>query len=80
MAGKKTSRKKVRLAHEIPQKRRKMIEKALADHEREPHPEWDKGAEWKSFTFQRKKVEPGTFRTIDFPLLEVTIGDSWAFL
>ena len=77
MAGKKTSKKKVRLAHEIPQKRRKMIEKALADHEREAHPEWDKDAEWKSFNFQRKKVQPGTFRTIHFPLLEVTIGDSW---
>ena len=77
MSEEKSGKNKIRLAHEIPKKRRRMIEKALADHEREAHPEWDKGAKWGAISFQRKKIEPGTFRTIHFPLLDVSLGNSW---
>ena len=78
MGGKKKVKKtKVRVAVEMPKSRRMAIEEAMASHQPEDHPEWDRGAEWGDVRFYRKRVKPGTLRTIHLPLLEVELGDSW---
>ena len=74
----KTKRKPVRIAHELSRTRRKAIEKALAEHQIEDRTEWDRNADWSDFRFYRKLVKRGTIRTIDLPLLEVSIGDPWS--
>jgi hypothetical protein len=78
MGGKKKVKKtKVRVAVEMPKSRRMAIEEAMASHQPEDHPEWDRGAEWGDVRFYRKRIKPGTLRTIKLPLLEVELGDSW---
>ncbi len=78
MGGKKKVKKtKVRVAVEMPKSRRMAIEEAMASHQPEDHPEWDRGAEWGDVRFYRKRIKPGTLRTIHLPLLEVELGDSW---
>ena len=74
MAGKK---RRVRVAHELPKTRRLAIKKALAEHETEARPEWDRTSEWKDIRFLRKRIKRGEMRTIDMPLLKVEMGDSW---
>jgi len=53
------------------------IQEALAAHQTEDRPEWDRGAEWSNIRLFRKIVKPGTIRTIPVPLLEVDLGDPW---
>jgi len=78
MGGKKKVKKtKVRVAVEMPKSRRMAIEEAMASHQPEDHPEWDRGADWGDVRFYRKRIKPGTLRTVELPLLEVELGDSW---
>lgn len=75
--GKKVKKTKVRVAHELPKRRKMAIQEALAAHQTEDRPEWDRGAEWGNIRLFRKIVKPGTIRTISLPLLEVDLGDPW---
>ena len=78
MGGKKRAGKaKVRVAHELPKRRRIAIKEALEAHQTEDRPEWDRGAEWGNIRLYRKIIKPGTIRTISVPLLEVDLGDPW---
>ena len=61
--------KKVRVAHELPTDRRKIIKKALEEHESEARHDWDRENEWKPVRFFRKIVKPGQSRTVQLPLL-----------
>ena len=46
MGGKKSADKtKVRVAHELPKRRRIAIKEALEAHQTEDRPEWDRGAD-----------------------------------
>ena len=78
MARKSKKSKRVRIAHELSRRRRKVIEKALAEHKSEDRTEWDRNADWTDCKFYRKTIKRGTIRTIDLPLLEVSLGDPWA--
>ena len=69
--------KKVRVAHELPTDRRKIIKKALEEHESEARHDWDRENEWKPVRFFRKIVKPGQSRTLQLPLLDVSLGDKW---
>ena len=75
--GKKVKKTKIRVAHELPKRRKMAIQEALAAHQTEDRPEWDRGAEWSNIRLFRKIVKPGTIRTIPVPLLEVDLGDPW---
>ena len=75
--GKKVKKTKVRVAHELPKRRKMAIQEALAAHQTEDRPEWDRGAAWGNVRIFRKIVKPGTIRTISVPLLEVDLGDPW---
>ncbi len=78
MAAKKPRKKaKIRVAHELSKRRRNAIEQAMNAHEREDRPEWDRGAEWSNIRFYRKVIKPGAMRTINLPLLETDLGESW---
>ncbi len=78
MGGKKSADKtKVRVAHELPKRRRIAIKEALEAHQTEDRPEWDRGADWGKIRLYRKIIKPGTIRTISVPLLEVDLGDPW---
>ena len=72
---KKVKKTKVRLAHELPKRRKIAIQEALAAHQTEDRPEWDRGADWGNVKLFRKTIKPGTIRTISLPLLEVDLGD-----
>ncbi len=43
---KKVKKKKVRLAHELPKRRKIAIQEALNAHKTEDRPEWDRSADW----------------------------------
>ena len=75
--GKKVKKTKVRVAHELPKRRKMAIQEALAAHQTEDRPEWDRSADWGNVRIFRKIVKPGTIRTIPVPLLEVDLGDPW---
>ena len=78
MAGKKRKAKaKIRVAHELPRRRRNAIQEAMAAHKSEDRPEWDRSAKWSNTRFYRKIIKPGTMRTVYLPLLETDLGDSW---
>lgn len=78
MAGKKRKAKaKIRVAHELPRRRRNAIQEAMAAHKQEDRPEWDRSAKWSNTRFYRKIIKPGTMRTVHLPLLETDLGDSW---
>lgn len=78
MAAKKPkAKKKIRVAHELPRKRKNAIQEAMAAHKLEDRPEWDRTAKWTSARFYRKIIKPGTMRTVHLPLLETDLGDSW---
>ena len=75
----KQKRKPVRIARlNSSRTRRKAIEKALQEHQIEDRAEWDRNSDWGDYRFYRKLVKRGTIRTIELPLLEVTIGDPWS--
>jgi predicted deacylase len=73
----KKSVRKVRVAHELPKRRRIAIEEAMKAHQPEDRPEWDRTSEWSDIRFHRKRIKPGTLRTIHLPLLDVNLGDRW---
>lgn len=78
MGAKKSRRKtKVRVAHELPKRRRIAIQEAMNAHKMEDRPDWDRSAEWGNVKFYRKTIKPGTMRTISMPLLETDLGDPW---
>lgn len=78
MGSKKGPRKaKVRVAHELPKRRRIAIQEAMNAHKSEDRPEWDRSADWGDTRFYRKKIKPGTMRTVSLPLLETNLGDPW---
>ena len=74
MAGKK---RRTRVAHELSKPRRAKIKKALAEHESEARPDWDRSVEWDDVKLFRKRIKVGNMRTIHVPLLNVDLGDSW---
>lgn len=74
---KKVKKTKIRVAHELPKRRRIAIQEALDAHQTEDRPEWDRSAEWGNIRLYRKIIKPGTIRTISMPLLEVDLGDPW---
>ena len=45
-AKKRADKAKVRVAHELPKRRRIAIKEALDAHQTEDRPEWDRSAEW----------------------------------
>jgi len=73
---KKTVRK-VRVAHELPKRRKVAIEEAMKAHQTEDRPEWDRTSTWGDIRFYRKRIKPGTLRTVHLPLLDVNLGDRW---
>lgn len=78
MAGKrKKTVRKVRVAHELPKRRRMAIEEAMEAHKTEDRPEWDRVSHWGDIRFNRKRIKPGTLRTVHLPLLNVSLGDEW---
>lgn len=78
MAAKKPRTKsKIRVAHELPKRRRNAIQEAMAAHKLEDRPEWDRSAKWTNARFYRKIIKPGTMRTVHLPLLNTNLGDSW---
>ena len=57
MGGKKrTDKTKVRVAHELPKRRRIAIKEALEAHQTEDRPEWDRAAEWGNIRLYRKII------------------------
>jgi len=66
----------LKVANQIPQSRRKEIEKALEDSSGTPK-RWSRKDGPKYHRFLRKRINPGTVRQIEFDLLEVDIGESW---
>ena len=74
---KKKTVRKVRVAHELPKRRRTAIDEAMKAHQTEDRPEWDRGSTWGDVRFNRKRIKPGTLRTVHLPLLNVSLGDAW---
>lgn len=74
---KKKTVRKVRVAHELPKRRRMAIDEAMKAHRTEDRPEWDRTSDWGDVRFYRKRIKPGTLRTIHLPLLNVSLGDAW---
>ena len=78
MGGRKRGKKtKVRVAHELPKRRKMVIQEAMDAHKSENRQEWDRTSDWGNIRLFRKIVKPGTIRTISVPLLEVDLGDPW---
>ena len=65
---KKKTVRKVRVAHELPKRRRIAIDEAMKAHRTEDRPDWDRSSEWGDIRFNRKRIKPGTLRTIHLPL------------
>jgi predicted deacylase len=68
--------KTLKVSNQIPLKRRREIKRALDAHE-PSRPEWDRLSGTKQHRFFGKRIKPGTIRQIEFPLLDVKLGDSW---
>lgn len=68
--------KKIRVSHEMSAERKKAIKDAMKE-KKTSKPEWDRINEPSDYIFNRKRVKPGTIRTIKLNLLKVSIGDSW---
>jgi len=66
----------LKVANQIPQRRRKEIEKALGESGSTPK-EWSRSSDWKSHRIGRKRVKPGTIRQVEFDLMDIEIGESW---
>jgi|GEM_PF-28753 len=74
---KKAVKRKVRLAHELSLKRRRVIRAAMADHKAVHKAEWDRSAGVKTHTLMRKRIKPGTMNSFDIPLLDTNLGEPW---
>ena len=57
--------------------RRRAIRVALELAEDQEHLEWDRSAEWGIHRVVRRPIRPGSMRTIEMPLLDQNMGDSW---
>ena len=66
----------LKVANQIPQRRRKEIEQAREDTRSTPK-RWSRKDGPKFHRFLRKRIGPGTVRQIEFDLLDVDIGESW---
>ena len=66
----------LKVANQLPQKRRKEIEKALES--KVPSPKiWSREIGSKTHLFNRKRIKPGAIRKTEYNLLDVEIGDEW---
>ena len=66
----------LKVANQIPKRRRKEIEKALEGSSGTPK-KWSRQNGPKNHTFLRKRIPPGSIRRLEFDLLSVDIGESW---
>ena len=66
----------LKVANQIPKRRRIEIEKALEGSTGTPK-KWSRQNGPKNHNFLRKRILPGTIRRMDFDLLSVEIGESW---
>lgn len=68
--------KTLKVSNQIPPKRRREIKRALDAHE-SSRPDWDRLTGAKQHRFFGKRIKPGSIRQIEFPLLDVKLGDPW---
>ena len=66
----------IKIANQIPIRRRKEIEKALGEVGETPV-KWSRNDGLKNHNFLRKRIKPGTIRHLEYDLLDVEIGESW---
>ena len=66
----------IKIANQIPMKRRMEIEKALGEVGETPK-KWSRNGGTKNHNFLKKRIKPGTIRHLEYDLLEVEIGESW---
>ena len=66
----------IKIANQIPMRRRKEIEKALGEVGGSPT-KWSRNSGTKNHSFMRKRIKPGTIRHLEYDLLDVEIGESW---
>ncbi len=66
----------LKVANQIPKRRRREIEKALEDSTGTPK-KWSRQSGPKNHNFMRKRISPGSIRRLEFDLLSVDIGESW---
>ncbi|MEE2630121.1 MAG: succinylglutamate desuccinylase/aspartoacylase family protein [Candidatus Thermoplasmatota archaeon] len=66
----------IKIANQIPKRRRMEIEKALGEVSETPA-KWSRNGGTKNHNFLKKRIKPGTIRHIEYDLLDVDIGESW---
>ena len=66
----------IKIANQIPKRRRMEIEKALGEGTETPAM-WARNGGTKNHNFLKKRIKPGTIRHIEYDLLDVDIGESW---
>ncbi len=66
----------IKIANQIPMRRRKEIERALGEVGETPA-KWSRKDGSKNHVFMRKRIKPGTIRHLEYDLLDVEIGESW---
>ncbi len=66
----------IKIANQIPKRRRLEIEKALGEVGGSPA-KWSRNGGSKNHVFMRKRIKPGTIRHLEYDLLDVEIGESW---
>jgi hypothetical protein len=66
----------IKIANQIPMKRRREIEKALGEVGETPK-KWSRNEGTKNHNFLKKRIKPGTIRHLEYDLLDVEIGESW---
>ncbi|HJM13134.1 MAG TPA: succinylglutamate desuccinylase/aspartoacylase family protein [Candidatus Thalassarchaeaceae archaeon] len=66
----------IKIANQIPKRRRMEIEKALGEVSETPT-KWSRNGGSKNHNFLRKRIKPGTIRHTEYDLLDVEIGESW---
>ena len=66
----------IKIANQIPKRRRMEIEKALGEVTETPA-KWSRNGGTKNHNFLKKRIKPGTIRHIEYDLRDVDIGESW---
>tara|TARA_Y100000588_G_scaffold111175_3_gene121932 strand:- start:2387 stop:3742 length:1356 start_codon:yes stop_codon:yes gene_type:complete len=66
----------IKIANQIPKRRRMEIEKALGEVAETPA-KWSRNGGTKNHNFLKKRIKPGTIRHLEYDLLDVEIGESW---
>ena len=84
MGAKKSRRKtKVRVAHELPKRRRIAIQEAMNAHKLEDRPDWDRSAEWGNVKFYRNtywknaSIYDGSFKPLNYTNVEFLDKPNW---